>query len=92
MVLNVQEMSVDTGKDFLAPDVSSSNFASLRRAKSLDRRVTESSMTVSLENKISPAFNIRLTNSVENGTNFLHFWAKLFFFFSFCNQLKKLKS
>lgn len=28
------------------PDVSSSSIANLRRAKSLDRRVTESSMTV----------------------------------------------
>lgn len=40
-------MSLDAGKDRSVPDVSSSTFANLRRAKSLDRRVTESSMTVS---------------------------------------------
>lgn len=80
MVLNLQEMSLDTGKDCLAPDVSSSSFANLRRAKSLDRRVTESSMTVSLEKKIPRAFSIRLTNSVENDANSLQLWAKLFFF------------
>uniref|UniRef100_A0A1A7W8G1 Myosin phosphatase Rho interacting protein n=1 Tax=Iconisemion striatum TaxID=60296 RepID=A0A1A7W8G1_9TELE len=44
------EMSLDTGRDYLAPDVSSSNFINLRRAKSLDRRVTESSMTPDLLN------------------------------------------
>uniref|UniRef100_A0A3Q2NQ69 Myosin phosphatase Rho interacting protein n=1 Tax=Fundulus heteroclitus TaxID=8078 RepID=A0A3Q2NQ69_FUNHE len=44
------EMSLDTGKDCLAPDVSSSNFLNLRRAKSLDRRATESSMTPDLLN------------------------------------------
>lgn len=41
-------MSLDTGKDCLASEVSSSSFANLRRAKSLDRRITESSMTVSI--------------------------------------------
>lgn len=40
-------MSLDAGKDRSAPDVSASAFSNLRRAKSLDRRVTESSMTVS---------------------------------------------
>lgn len=40
-------MSLDAGKDRSVPDVSNATFASLRRAKSLDRRVTESSMTVS---------------------------------------------
>ncbi|XP_032430908.1 myosin phosphatase Rho-interacting protein isoform X6 [Xiphophorus hellerii] len=44
------EMSLDTGKDRLAPDVSSSNFLNLRRAKSLDRRASESSMTPDLLN------------------------------------------
>ena len=40
-----QEMSLDAEKERRVPDVSCSfNF---RRAKSLDRRVTESSMTVS---------------------------------------------
>lgn len=42
-------MSLDAGKDRSVPDVSSSTFANLRRAKSLDRRVTESSMTVSTD-------------------------------------------
>ncbi|XP_022598132.1 myosin phosphatase Rho-interacting protein isoform X1 [Seriola dumerili] len=42
---NKHEMSLDAGKDRSVPDVSSSTFANLRRAKSLDRRVTESSMT-----------------------------------------------
>uniref|UniRef100_A0A672FH50 Myosin phosphatase Rho interacting protein n=1 Tax=Salarias fasciatus TaxID=181472 RepID=A0A672FH50_SALFA len=37
-------------KDRSVPDVSSSSFANLRRAKSLDRRVTESSMTPDLLN------------------------------------------
>uniref|UniRef100_A0A3B3DRH5 Myosin phosphatase Rho interacting protein n=1 Tax=Oryzias melastigma TaxID=30732 RepID=A0A3B3DRH5_ORYME len=45
-----QEMSLDTGKDCLASEVSSSSFANLRRAKSLDRRITESSMTPDLLN------------------------------------------
>lgn len=40
-------MSLDAGKDRSVPDVSSATYANLRRAKSLDRRVTESSMTVS---------------------------------------------
>ncbi|XP_050922465.1 rootletin isoform X4 [Lates calcarifer] len=39
-----------SGKDRSVPDVSSSTFANLRRAKSLDRRVTESSMTPDLLN------------------------------------------
>ncbi|XP_039990461.1 centromere-associated protein E isoform X2 [Xiphias gladius] len=47
---NKHEMSLDAGKDCSVPDVSSSTFASLRRAKSLDRRVTESSMTPDLLN------------------------------------------
>lgn len=38
---------MDAGKDRSVPDVSNSTFANVRRAKSLDRRVTESSMTVS---------------------------------------------
>lgn len=42
-------MSLDAGKDRSVPDVSSTTFANLRRAKSLDRRVTESSMTVSTD-------------------------------------------
>uniref|UniRef100_A0A8C7XIQ6 Myosin phosphatase Rho interacting protein n=1 Tax=Oryzias sinensis TaxID=183150 RepID=A0A8C7XIQ6_9TELE len=45
-----QDMSLDTGKDCLAPAVSSYSFANLRRAKSLDRRITESSMTPDLLN------------------------------------------
>ncbi|XP_061765274.1 uncharacterized protein si:ch73-103b11.2 isoform X2 [Nerophis ophidion] len=44
------EMSLDAGKDHSVPDVSSSTFANIRRAKSLDRRVTESSMTPDLLN------------------------------------------
>ncbi|XP_031698722.1 myosin phosphatase Rho-interacting protein isoform X3 [Anarrhichthys ocellatus] len=44
------EMSLDAGKDRSVPDVSSSTCANLRRAKSLDRRVTESSMTPDLLN------------------------------------------
>ncbi|XP_077358049.1 uncharacterized protein LOC144004603 isoform X2 [Festucalex cinctus] len=44
------DMSLDAGKDRSVPDVSSSAFANLRRAKSLDRRVTESSMTPDLLN------------------------------------------
>ncbi|KAM4525027.1 myosin phosphatase Rho-interacting protein isoform 2-T3 [Odontesthes bonariensis] len=47
---NKHEMSLDAGRDCLAPDVSSSSFVNLRRAKSLDRRVTESSMTPDLLN------------------------------------------
>ncbi|XP_062298694.1 myosin phosphatase Rho-interacting protein [Scomber scombrus] len=47
---NKHELSLDAGKDRSVPDVSSSNFANLRRAKSLDRRVTESSMTPDLLN------------------------------------------
>eukprot|EP00066_Takifugu_rubripes_P012552 XP_011601818.1 PREDICTED: centromere-associated protein E-like isoform X3 [Takifugu rubripes] len=47
---NKHEMSLDAGKDHLVPDVSNATFASLRRAKSLDRRVTESSMTPDLLN------------------------------------------
>ncbi|KAM9424822.1 myosin phosphatase Rho-interacting protein isoform 2-T2 [Pholidichthys leucotaenia] len=47
---NKHEMSLDAGKDRSIPDVSSSTFANLRRAKSLDRRVTESSMTPDLLN------------------------------------------
>uniref|UniRef100_A0A8C6WN30 Myosin phosphatase Rho interacting protein n=1 Tax=Neogobius melanostomus TaxID=47308 RepID=A0A8C6WN30_9GOBI len=39
-----------TGKERSVPDVSNSTFANLRRAKSLDRRVTESSMTPDLLN------------------------------------------
>ncbi len=40
-------MSLDAGKDRSVSDTSNSTFANLRRAKSLDRRVTESSITVS---------------------------------------------
>ncbi|XP_069011868.1 uncharacterized protein [Embiotoca jacksoni] len=47
---NKHEMSLDAGKDRSVPDVSSSSFSNLRRAKSLDRRVTESSMTPDLLN------------------------------------------
>ncbi|CAJ1080892.1 LOW QUALITY PROTEIN: early endosome antigen 1 [Xyrichtys novacula] len=47
---NKHDMSLDAGKDRSVPDVSSSTFANLRRAKSLDRRVTESSMTPDLLN------------------------------------------
>uniref|UniRef100_A0A8C4GM05 PH domain-containing protein n=1 Tax=Dicentrarchus labrax TaxID=13489 RepID=A0A8C4GM05_DICLA len=42
--------SLDAGKDRAVSDVSSSIFSNLRRAKSLDRRVTESSMTPDLLN------------------------------------------
>uniref|UniRef100_A0A3Q0RG39 Myosin phosphatase Rho interacting protein n=1 Tax=Amphilophus citrinellus TaxID=61819 RepID=A0A3Q0RG39_AMPCI len=45
-----REMSLDAGKDRSVPDVSGSTLANLRRAKSLDRRVTESSMTPDLLN------------------------------------------
>ncbi|XP_035521599.1 myosin phosphatase Rho-interacting protein isoform X3 [Morone saxatilis] len=47
---NKHEMSLDAGKDRAVSDVSSSIFSNLRRAKSLDRRVTESSMTPDLLN------------------------------------------
>ncbi|XP_047464237.1 myosin phosphatase Rho-interacting protein isoform X8 [Mugil cephalus] len=47
---NKHEMSLDSGKDRSVPDVSSSSLVNLRRAKSLDRRVTESSMTPDLLN------------------------------------------
>ncbi|XP_068610973.1 rootletin [Brachionichthys hirsutus] len=47
---NKHEMSLDAGKDRSVPDVSGSTVANLRRAKSLDRRVTESSMTPDLLN------------------------------------------
>uniref|UniRef100_H3D5J2 Myosin phosphatase Rho interacting protein n=1 Tax=Tetraodon nigroviridis TaxID=99883 RepID=H3D5J2_TETNG len=47
---NKHEMSLDAGKDRSVPDVSNSTFANIRRAKSLDRRVTESSMTPDLLN------------------------------------------
>ncbi|XP_075890566.1 myosin phosphatase Rho-interacting protein isoform X5 [Nelusetta ayraudi] len=47
---NSHEMSLDAGKDRSAPDVSSSAFSNLRRAKSLDRRATEPSMTPDLLN------------------------------------------
>uniref|UniRef100_UPI0037E790D7 myosin phosphatase Rho-interacting protein isoform X2 n=1 Tax=Semicossyphus pulcher TaxID=241346 RepID=UPI0037E790D7 len=47
---NKHDMSLDAGKDRSVPDVSSSTFANLRRAKSLDRRATESSMTPDLLN------------------------------------------
>ncbi|XP_031417112.1 protein outspread isoform X3 [Clupea harengus] len=45
-----QDMSLDAGRERPMPDVSSSSIANLRRAKSLDRRVTESSMTPDLLN------------------------------------------
>nr|XP_020461898.1 plectin-like isoform X3 [Monopterus albus] len=47
---NKHEMSLDAGKDRFVHDVSSSAFANLRRAKSLDRRGSESSMTPDLLN------------------------------------------
>uniref|UniRef100_A0AAX7TPH2 PH domain-containing protein n=1 Tax=Astatotilapia calliptera TaxID=8154 RepID=A0AAX7TPH2_ASTCA len=47
---NKHEMSLDSAKDRSVPDVSSSTLANLRRAKSLDRRATESSMTPDLLN------------------------------------------
>ncbi|XP_029933138.1 myosin phosphatase Rho-interacting protein isoform X9 [Myripristis murdjan] len=47
---NKQDLSLDAGKERSAPDVSISTFSNLRRAKSLDRRVTESSMTPDLLN------------------------------------------
>lgn len=49
-------MSLDAGKVRSVPDVSNSTFANLRRAKSLDRRVTESSMTVSAWSVIAIQF------------------------------------
>ncbi|XP_036405817.1 putative leucine-rich repeat-containing protein DDB_G0290503 isoform X3 [Megalops cyprinoides] len=45
-----QEYSLDSAKEQSMPDVSSSSISSYRRAKSLDRRVTESSMTPDLLN------------------------------------------
>ncbi|XP_077959863.1 uncharacterized protein LOC120819812 isoform X11 [Gasterosteus aculeatus] len=47
---NKHEISLDAGKDRSGPDVSGSTYANLRRAKSLDRRVTESAMTPDLLN------------------------------------------
>lgn len=47
LIFTLQEMSLDAGKDHSVPDVSGSTFTTLRRAKSLDRKVTDSSMTVS---------------------------------------------
>uniref|UniRef100_A0A8C9RZY0 Myosin phosphatase Rho interacting protein n=1 Tax=Scleropages formosus TaxID=113540 RepID=A0A8C9RZY0_SCLFO len=44
------EFSLDSAKEQSMPDVSSSSIASYRRAKSLDRRATESSMTPDLLN------------------------------------------
>lgn len=55
-------MSLDAGKDRSVPDVSNSTFANVRRAKSLDRRVTESSMTVSTCSVI--AVHVRVTFGV----------------------------
>lgn len=52
-------MSLDAGKDRSVPDVSNSTFTNIRRAKSLDRRVTESSMTVSICSVI--AMHVRVT-------------------------------
>lgn len=52
-------MSLDAGKDRSVPDVSNSTYANIRRAKSLDRRVTESSMTVSTCSVI--AMHVRVT-------------------------------
>ncbi|KAL0984366.1 hypothetical protein UPYG_G00140520 [Umbra pygmaea] len=45
-----QDMSLDAARERSFPDVSCSSTTSLRRAKSLDRRVTESSMTPDLLN------------------------------------------
>ncbi|XP_064178316.1 uncharacterized protein si:ch73-103b11.2 isoform X4 [Anguilla rostrata] len=45
-----QDCSLDAGKERAMPDVSSSSISSYRRAKSLDRRATESSMTPDLLN------------------------------------------
>ncbi|XP_010903302.2 centrosome-associated protein CEP250 isoform X4 [Esox lucius] len=45
-----QEMSLDAGRERSVPDVSCSSIPNFRRAKSLDRRVTESSMTPDLLN------------------------------------------
>ncbi|KAF0025328.1 hypothetical protein F2P81_022209 [Scophthalmus maximus] len=47
---NKHEMSLDAGKGRSVPSEPSPTFANLRRAKSLDRRVTESSMTPDLLN------------------------------------------
>ncbi|CAL9698994.1 unnamed protein product [Knipowitschia caucasica] len=44
LIVNKHDVSLDAGK---VPDISNSTYGNLRRAKSLDRRVTESSMTVS---------------------------------------------
>lgn len=53
---------MDAGKDRSVPDVSNSTFANVRRAKSLDRRVTESSVTVSTCSVI--AVHVRVTFGV----------------------------
>ncbi|XP_055085281.1 myosin phosphatase Rho-interacting protein isoform X11 [Periophthalmus magnuspinnatus] len=50
LLVNKHDLSLDAGKDRSGPDVSNSTYANLRRAKSLDRRVTESSMTPDLLN------------------------------------------
>ncbi|XP_034425973.1 early endosome antigen 1 isoform X5 [Hippoglossus hippoglossus] len=47
---NKHEISLDAGTDRSAPSLTSPTFSNLRRAKSLDRRVTESSMTPDLLN------------------------------------------
>ncbi|XP_062234981.1 myosin phosphatase Rho-interacting protein isoform X7 [Platichthys flesus] len=47
---NKHENSLDAGTDRSAPSLTSPTFSNLRRAKSLDRRVTESSMTPDLLN------------------------------------------
>ncbi|XP_060951079.1 myosin phosphatase Rho-interacting protein isoform X5 [Limanda limanda] len=47
---NKHEISLDAGTDHSAPSLTSPTFSNLRRAKSLDRRVTESSMTPDLLN------------------------------------------
>ncbi|XP_069373268.1 uncharacterized protein [Paralichthys olivaceus] len=47
---NKHEISLDAGKDRSAPSLTSPTFSNFRRAKSLDRRVTESSMTPDLLN------------------------------------------
>ncbi|XP_072311883.1 uncharacterized protein [Eucyclogobius newberryi] len=49
-LVNKHDLSLDAGKERSVPDVSNSSYANLRRAKSLDRRVTESSMTPDLLN------------------------------------------
>ncbi|KAI1896259.1 hypothetical protein AGOR_G00092960 [Albula goreensis] len=45
-----QDLSLDAAKECSMPDVSSSSISNYRRAKSLDRRATESSMTPDLLN------------------------------------------